>query len=266
MHAEGPEHRETRLPLVERLVTLGWDREQIQFSPEFSVPKTPSEASKREAGRSYQGFPIDVAVFDDPKLKGDWEHLCIIFETKEPSKKEGINQLEIYLSLEPRVLAGFWTNGTEVAALFRTADGHFRKELVARLPKPTDNLMLSGVKLIKWADLEPSNSKSLKRGFERLLDHVVSTDAKSTRRDDQLNQLCNLLLIKLESDKRAKVTPDEPVIFQVWKDETETYSKVSQFFSNLRLTHSDLFSSLVDRELNLDASTVQRACLRTGDW
>jgi type I restriction enzyme M protein len=168
------------------------------------------------------------------------------------------------MSLEPRVLAGFWTNGTETAALYRTADGRFRKELTAPLPKPTDNLILSGIKLIKWSDLEPANAKSLKRCFERLLDHVVSTDAKSTRRDDQLNQLCNLLLIKLESDKRAKVTPHDPVLFQVWKDEKETYKKLSEFFFNLRLTHSDLFSSLVDRELNLDPSTVQRVCYELG--
>jgi type I restriction enzyme M protein len=86
MQVTGPEHVQTRLPLVQRLVELGWDSDQIQFSPEFLVPKTPSEASKREAGRSYQGFPIDIAVFDDPKHRGDWEHLSIVFETKKPNK------------------------------------------------------------------------------------------------------------------------------------------------------------------------------------
>ena len=44
------EHTEVRLPLLNELKKLGWEDSQIQFQPEWKVPKTPSEASKREAG------------------------------------------------------------------------------------------------------------------------------------------------------------------------------------------------------------------------
>jgi hypothetical protein len=60
------EHIQTRLPLVERLIKLGWDKNQIQYSPEWRVPKSPSEATKREEGKSYTGFP--VAIQSDAKL------------------------------------------------------------------------------------------------------------------------------------------------------------------------------------------------------
>lgn len=260
MALKGPEHTKTRLPLIDNLVKLGWKETQIQYDPEWRVPKSPSEASKREVHKSFNGFPVDVAIFDSPENYGDWEHLSIIIETKEPNRNDGISQLEIYMSLEPRVLVGYWTNGNDTAALFRTPEGKFKTVLNAKLPKPSDNLILPSVIPITWNDLESLDGRKLKRKFERLLDHVVANDTKSTRRDDQLNQLCNLLLVKLESDKKAKVKPNDPVDFQVWKDEDQTFKRISDAFSNMKLTNSDMFSSLVDQKINLDKWTVQMIC------
>ncbi len=256
----GPEHTQTRLPLLDELIKQGWQERQIQWKPEWHVPKTPSEASKREAGKPYSGFPVDIAIFDAPEHLGNWEYLNIIFETKSPGIQEGISQLETYMSREPRVLVGIWTNGTERAGLYRTPKGDFKKVLNPPLPKPTDNLLSPSDKPATWKDLQSVDLKTLRSLFRRLLENVVATDAISTRRDDQLNQLCNLLLVKLESDKKAKVQPDEPVAFQVWRTEKETFDKISSFFQSMRLTHSDLFSSLVDQKINLEPSTVHRAC------
>ena len=58
------EHTEVRLPLLNELKKLGWEDSQIQFQPEWKVPKTPSEASKREAGLNFNGYPVDIAIFD----------------------------------------------------------------------------------------------------------------------------------------------------------------------------------------------------------
>jgi hypothetical protein len=43
---------------------------------------------------------------------------------------------------------------------------------------------------------------------------VVVLDAEVTRREEQLDQLCNLLLLKLESDKEAKASKTSPVFFR----------------------------------------------------
>ncbi|MDA2040169.1 N-6 DNA methylase [Bacillus cereus] len=261
---ESKEHLYTRLPLIDKLIELGWDPHQLQFQPEWHVPKTPSEAAKREAGKSYQGFPVDVAIFDSGENAGEWEHIQIIIETKQPDINSGLSQLEIYMSLEPRALVGYWTNGHDIVGLFRNAEGKFIKKENVNLPKPTDNLLIPTEKPIKWGDLETVDAKGLRTKFERLLNNIVSMDSTSTRRDDQLNQLCNLLLIKLESDKRAKIYPDQPVIFQVWKDEDETFKKITEFFTKMKLTHTDLFSSLTDQQINLDASTVHMVCYEIG--
>ena len=65
------EHHLTRLPVLERLLLLGWEREQIicpspnSDDTEWHVPKTPSEATNRESKRSFKGYPVDIALFDD---------------------------------------------------------------------------------------------------------------------------------------------------------------------------------------------------------
>lgn len=260
MSLTGPEHLKTRVPLLEELEKKGWKKEQIIHNPEWLVPKTPSEASKREAGHKFNGFPVDVAIFDSIENTGEWEHIQIIFETKAPDLTTGLSQLEIYMSLEPRVIVGYWTNGTEIVGLYRTPEGKFVQKNNDSIPSPNDNIIVPSVNPLMWSDLEVAQPKKLKKIFKRLLDTVVANDTKSTRRDDQLNQLCNLLLIKLESDKKGKVRSNEPLIFQVWEDEIETYNKISEFFKSLKLTNTDVFSSLVDQELYLDEQTVQMVC------
>ena len=49
---DGPEQRLVVGPIVERLIGLGWEQKQIIFGKnEWKIPKTPSEASKRERMR-----------------------------------------------------------------------------------------------------------------------------------------------------------------------------------------------------------------------
>lgn len=253
------EHTEVRLPLIDSLVRLGWDKNQLQYEPEWRVPKTPSEAGKRELGQSFKSFPVDVAIFDHPSHVGEYEHLQIIVETKAPNKVEGVNQLQIYMSLEPHVLLGIWTNGSDITLVFRTSDGKFDVQENAALPKPTDSLIRAGDELLKWVDLVDPSTSNLKKTFKRLLNVVVARDTKSTRRDDQLNNLCNVILAKLEGDKAAKYSPDDPVPFQVWENEEETDKKIRDLFHGMRRSHKDLFISDTDTDINLDPHTLN-AC------
>lgn len=264
MKQSGPENTETRLPLISKLEKLGWDKKQMMWEPEWKVPKRPSEATKREAGSRFEGYPIDLTIFDEADNCGKWEHVKILFETKKPNVDEGISQLEIYLSLEPRAIAGFWTNGQEVAALYRTANGQFKLQKDAQLPKPSDNILFPGEQPILWDELNNVNEQELRSKFKRLLDQVVVVDTKSTRRDDQLNQLCNLLLVKLESDKKGKINPEEPLTFQVWQDEEKTAQKIEELFENMKLTHGDLFSSISDQIINLDNRTINLVAYELG--
>lgn len=264
MKKSGPEAAEVGQPLLEALKELGWKEEQIFYDPEWRVPKNPSEATKREAGKSFAGFPVDFAIFDDPATAGQWEHVLIIIETKAPNETAGISQLQIYMGLEPQAILGIWTNGTDVAAVHRASDGKLVSKKKARIPGPDDEIIVPGDKPLRWADLQPTTAKQLRTTFDRLLNHVVSADTRSTRRDEQLNQLCNLLLLKLESDRRAKANPDQPLVFQVRQDEDKTEAKIREYFETVKLTQKELFAAAEDQEIQLDAGTIYRACYELG--
>ena len=265
MQTKGPENVKTRKPLIEALIGLGWSEKQIKSEPEWRVPKIPSEATKREKGQRFESYPVDLVIFDSEEHFDDWEHVQILFETKKPSVEEGISQLEIYLSLEPRAVAGYWTNGTQVSALYKTASGKYKRVDNVGLPRPTDNLFLPGDKPLFWTDLITPTTLELKRGFKDLLNSIVSSDTKSTRRDDQLNQLCNILLVKLESDKRAKNVPNVQVIFQVEETEIKTATKIKEYFESVKRTQNDLFSGIQDQEINLDDATIHLVAYELGN-
>ena len=107
----GKEQKEVVGPIVEALLKKGWELSQIVFGKkEWKVPKTPSEASKRESGQSFDFFPVDIAVFESPELCNDYRHLLFIVECKQPDITVGVSQLETYLSLEPHVKLGIWVN------------------------------------------------------------------------------------------------------------------------------------------------------------
>jgi type I restriction enzyme M protein len=81
----GPEHQLVRLPLVNQLLSAGWSPKQVQWSPEWRVPKSPSEHSRREAGQQFAGFPVDIVIWESEALREDPEAVLIIFETKKPT-------------------------------------------------------------------------------------------------------------------------------------------------------------------------------------
>ena len=99
----GPEHQQVRLPTIKKLHALGWHAGQLQWQPEWRVPKSPHDAAKREAGSSFGGWPVDLVLFEDEQRSGSWEHVLVVFEFKAPNLSAGLSQLEIYGSSQIRV-------------------------------------------------------------------------------------------------------------------------------------------------------------------
>lgn len=254
----GPEHVQVRLPVIARLVELGWPEERLQWAPEWRVPQTPSDASKREVGGSFASWPVDLVIFDAQEHRGEWEHVLAIFEFKAPDLEAGRSQLEIYLSREPRAKFGYWTNGDRSLSLYKLPDGTFDEVEDSDLPRVQDNLSKKSAKPLTYNLLKVPTERQLKGVFERLLNSVVAADSRSTRPDDQLNQICNLLLLKLNSDTNGSDDPDEPVSFQLAEDEQKTAEQVREQFADLRLLRTDVFTDEQDADLILDDHTLHQ--------
>lgn len=253
-------------PLVNLLVSRGWKVGQMIFGKtEWRIPKTPSEATKREKGQSFAGFPVDVAVFDGEVHRGDPNHLLFIVECKQPNEKAGVSQLESYFVGEPHASLGVWVNTPDAAAkgafLYRSPDGRLllkRLEL-DKLPRPGDPIA-PDIQTTTYADLVEPTEQIFRKVISDLLDKVVISDTVVTRREEQLDQLCNLLLMKLESDKQGKSDPDYPVIFRRMESAKKTAAAVREAFESLTDVYPETFTTDNDRRLRLSDDTIT-ACV-----
>ncbi|MEE3483518.1 MAG: N-6 DNA methylase [Bacteroidales bacterium] len=260
---DGPEQQLVVGPLVEILVSKGWNLKQIIFGKkEWKVPKTPSEASKREAGRSFAGFPVDIAVFDCVENANDYRHLLFIIECKKPGIEVGQEQLETYLSLEPHAKLGVVANNAEKSSkatfVYKDKNGiNFPQErTINDLPGVNDSFEPDAVKFT-YNDLIIPSKSTLFWNFGALLDNVVSRDGFVTRREQQLDQLCNLLLLKLDSDKLGKISPDDEVYFHPLSDEKQTAKYIKDKFDEFVPLYSEIFLTDTDKKILFDDTTIQ---------
>jgi len=257
-----PEQQLVVGPLVNQLISIGWDLDQIIFGKkEWRIPKTPSEATKREKGHSFSGFPVDIAVFDDAKNCGDPTHILFILECKQPDEQAGVMQLESYFVGEPHALLGVWANNADTSAqgvfLYRGAEGRaiLKKAELSHLPRPGETIQAVS-QSFTYSDLVEPSEPIFRKIISDLLDKVVVKDTVVTRREDQLDQLCNVLLTKLESDKQGRVDPDSPVMFRSKESVVRTAADVRKAFKNLVDVYPETFTTENDRQLRLSDETL----------
>lgn len=255
----GPEHELVRLPVIEALRVLGWTERQLQWQPEWRVPRTPSEATKREGNHSFASWPVDLVLFEDAEAPTDWQNVLGLFEFKKPTLVEGVSQLEIYLALEPRARFGIWTNGTKTATVYKLPNGTTKTVATdeLQLPRPGDDFEQATSKAITFNDLKVPTERELRNSFEALLDLVVARDSVVTRSELQLDQLCNLLLLKLESDTEASLQPTLPVKFQLRNTEHLTAEQVREDFEIMVESREEVFREEHSPRLLFDDHTIK---------
>lgn len=249
-------------PLIERLCGLGWKLDQIVFGKnEWRVPKNPSQATSREKGISYQGFPVDIAVFDSPDYFGDPHHLLFIIECKAPDEKAGISQLEGYFVGEPHAQLGIWTNNADPSSqavfIYRKGNGTMllKRRLINDLPRPGEAI-IPDPRPITLNDLIRPTEKIFRKIIEDLLDRIVIHDSIVTRREERLDQLCNIILLKLESDKQAKADPNVPVMFRPMESKTRTAQTIRERYEQFVNLYPETFTTDQDKRLRFADETV----------
>ena len=263
---DAPEQREVVGPLVVQLLDSGWSLDQIIFGKnEWRVPKSPSEATKREKHASFAGFPVDLAVFDDPKNLSDPRHLLLLVECKQPTETAGLSQLESYFVGEPHVQLGIWANdpspGARATFVYRQADGRMliKKRSVSEIPRPGEPIRPESQRVC-FNDMVAPTAMLLKKTVEDLLDRIVTSDSVVTRREEQLDQLCNLLLLKLESDKQAKSQRAEPVFFRPMESPGRTAASIKNRYQQFVELYPEVFVNDQDKVLRFSNETIA-ACV-----
>lgn len=248
-------------PLVSLLVSSGWELGQIIYGKhEWRIPKTPSQATKREKKQSFEGFPVDIAVFDSSAHVGNPRHLLFIIECKQPTESAGVSQLEAYFVGEPHARLGIWANNAEPSAsavfLYRQSERALIKRChVKDMPRPGEPIKPNAQRLT-YNDLIAPTEQTLKRTFADLLDKVVMTDSNVTRREEQLDQLCNLILLKLENDKQGKADRTSPLFFRPMASHKQTANSIRERYSKFVELYPEVFASDKDKALRFSDETI----------
>lgn len=185
----------------------------------------------------------------------------MIMETKVENETAGVSQLETYIGLEPHAKFGVWVNNPHPSApavfVYRSKGGQLvrRRRLLSDMPCPGEPISEEQVRLT-FKDLTVPSPSVIKRTVEDLLDRVVIDDSNVTRREDQLDQLCNLLLLKLQSDKDAKLDPNAPPMFRPLESPKRTAEEIRREFASFVNLYPDTFTTAQDKELRLSDVTI----------
>lgn len=208
-----------RQRIIHDLKRLGWTEEQLRWKPEWPVPDTPHDLTKRERGQKYATCgSADLVAFADES--GEWHALQVIFEFKAPDIDKGRSQLIRYLSNEPMAKMGFWTNGSRSLAVYKRHQSDWVYVEGAALPHPGDDLTQPPDTPPTWNTLRVPSEAELAGALRRLVATTVIGDTNVNRREDQLRELIHVLLVKLDSDAYASrsANHDKPVNFRIYGD------------------------------------------------
>jgi hypothetical protein len=254
---------DVRQEVLRNLRQRGWREEQIQWKPEWSVPDTPHDLTKRERGQKFATCgSCDIVLFDDDSR--EWHALKVIIELKAPNIDAGRSQLFRYLSNEPMAKMGYWSNGSRGLAVYKTVNGKWIEVENAQLPRPGDDLTQPPSEPLTWESMDDPSEAELTGAFKRLLNVVVANDTRAQRREVQLREMVHVLLVKLDSDADASMDPATTVNFTVQGDEltriSRTAEQVRRSFKDLYARRRDTIFSRDDRdEIQLDDATIYQA-------
>ena len=215
-----PPEEGVRQQVINDLKRLGWSEGQLRWKPEWPIPDTPHDLTKRERDQKYATCgSADLVAFADES--GEWHALQIIFEFKAPDIDKGKSQLIRYLSNEPMAKMGYWTNGSSSLAIYKRHQADWVYVEGAPPPHPGDDLTQPPDTPPTWNTLRAPTEAELAGALRRLVATTVIGDTNVNRREDQLRELIHVLLVKLESDAVASrsTNREKPVNFRIYGDQ-----------------------------------------------
>ncbi len=237
------EHKEAVNIFARKLVEdLGYLKTQIQTIPQFRVKVSPSGQEK---------YPTDIVVFNDENK--NYENVFMLIECKQPDRKDGLRQLDIYLNLVPSVEIGAWFNGKEHVYLWKVKNKKTNKWEWKEIPDlPRRNQRVQDIGMYKRKDLR--KPKDLKVVFDDIRHHLAGNVTGITRDESIAQEIINLLFCKIYDE--INTPPEREVSFRVGVDEDKDDAKerIAELFDKVKSDYDDVFEES-DR-IKLDADSI----------
>jgi len=237
------EHEEAVNIFSQRLVEeLGYSKNQIQTIPQFRVKVSPAGQEK---------YPVDITVFRDEKKS--YDNVYMIVECKQPNRKDGLKQLDIYLNLVPSVEIGVWFNGKEHLYLWKLQDPKTKRWIWKEIPQlPKKGQRVQDIGLYKRKDLE--KPRNLKQVFVDIRNHLAGMTTGITRDEAIAQEIINLLFCKIYDEMNTP--PEEQVRFRAGVEELpeQVKERIVNLFNEVLTEYDDVFDE-GDR-IKLDAESI----------
>lgn len=232
-----------------------YPKDMVQAHPQIRVKSHPSDK---------KGFPIDIAVYE--KDAEGRKRLKIVVENKKPTRKDGLDQLKLYLKFcEAQI--GIWYNGIEsiyIKKIEESGNIHF-----VEIPAfPKYNQKLSEIGLYKRKDLKGTHN--LKGIFSDLRGFIVGNSIGVNRDEVIAKELIHLILCKIYDERFTR--PDDMVTFRASEEDTdeEIQQRINNLFKSVKTKYKDVLNSSDTIEfdghtLRYIISKIQHFCLMDTD-
>ena len=218
----------------------GYPKEMIQTRPQFRVKSSPSDL---------KGYPIDIAVFE---LDNDGKrHLKIVVENKKQTRKDGIDQLELYLKFSEAKI-GIWYNGIESVYLKKIEEsGNIHFEEIPAFPRYKQKL--SEIGLFRRKDLKGTHN--LKAIFGEIRGHIAGNSVGVNRDEVIAKAMIHLILCKIYDERFTKM--EDMVEFRVAEDDSDTEIKerIDELFIKVKKKYKDVLSD--SDSIDFDGHTLR---------
>lgn len=218
----------------------GYAKENICF--EYPILSNPSDSRKNAR--------VDIAVLENGLPK-------IFVETKQPTKKNGVNQLKNYMSWEASVRYGVWTNGNgEEGELGVIYIEKYVDQDTFRF-RETYNIPIAGITNLEEhrpqvKDLLPSTN--LKNVFRQMRGYIAANATGTTRDEKILNELMSIVMCKVY-DERYKASDDFVDFYVVQQDHQKTADHIKRLFEEgVKGRYTTVFEE--QDTITLDDSTI----------
>jgi len=237
------EHEEAVNIFSQRLVEeLGYSKNQIQTIPQFRVKVSPSGQEK---------YPVDIVVFNNENKS--YNNVYMLVECKQPNRKDGRKQLDIYLNLVPSVEIGIWFNGKEHLYLWKTRDPKTQRWTWTEIPDiPKKGQRVEDIGLYKRKNLEIP--KNLKAVFNDIRNHLAGNVTGITRDEAIAQEIINLLFCKIYDEMNTPA--EEQVTFRagVHESSDDVKNRIINLFEKVKEGYDDVFEK--EDMIKLDAGSV----------
>ena len=227
-------------PFSKELVELyKYPKKNIRTRPQYRVRARP------EGSKSY---PVDIIVFNGSNHSFENEYLIV--ECKKKKRKDGLKQLQDYLTFSKAQL-GVWYNGEEKLYLRKIiGDGNINFEEIPNIPE--FGKRVEDIGKFKRRDLQTTHN--LKSDFKTIRNYLAGNASKIKNDLILSQQLINLIFCKIYDE--LNTAPDEDLNFRAGTGENpeKIKDRIYELFNKVKKKYDDVFDNTDN--LILDAKSV----------